>query len=494
MVSLLCPPPILMKHKSLSFFLVLLLLLNNFLLSGQNVSLQTCFSLAHKNNLLIRQSQHSVQARKYALAAEKLSILPKVDLLAGYNYLSNPLTINLQTVKNGVVLGSSQQSMYTANEVYRQITGQNLPGPVQQEIYNTAKNIIETAYPDYNPELSQQQYFTAGLFVRQPIWLGGKLNTARNVASTELKSGILNQQVVENELDLTIALQYFRILYLNTMLMLNKETVAAFEKNENFATELVKNNIIPPYFQSWTKVLLVQARSRQNNTLLDKQNTFTEMNRLLGIPADTLLKIDDTLHYRQFEMEPPEKNQSLQNSLLLMAENNTILARTNINGARSLLLPNLFGVANINLYQKDLPVTTPPWMVGLELQWSLFDGFKNYKQVQATKQIAEEVFLQEENTRTVINTKIVVALNRLKSIQQDIAALDSARLEAKTTTSLIAERARNNFSSPKDINDALIIGEEIEKTYYTAVFGYYIALAEYFNLAGVSQRITEYIK
>jgi outer membrane protein TolC len=132
-------------------------------------------------------------------------------------------------------------------------------------------------------------------------------------------------------------------------------------------------------------------------------------------------------------------------------------------------------------------------MVGLELQWNIFDGFKNYQKVQVTKQLAEEASLQEENTRSGISTKIRVALNRLKSITQDIATLDSARKEALTTTSLIGERAKNNFSSPRDINDALLIQEEIEKSYYTAVLGYYIALADYFNLTGNSGKITEYL-
>ena len=486
--------------SAVSRVIVLLLMLHFLVLHavhsrlfGQDISLQSCLSLAHKNNLLIRQSIHSVKAKKYALTAERLSMLPKVDLLAGYNYLSNPLTINLQTIKEGVVLGSATQSMYTANAVYRQITGENLPVPVQQEIYSTSRNIIETAYPDYNPELSQQQYFTAGLFIRQPIWLGGKLSTARNVASAELKSGMINQQMVENELDMSISMQYIRILYLNTLIKLNQATVTAFENNEKFVAELVRNEIIPPYYKNWTKVYLVQARSRQNNAMLDKQNALAELNRLLGISADTILTIEDSLSYRQTAMVRPENNILSQNPFLRMAGNNTLLARTNIKGARSLLLPNLFGVANVNLYQKDLPVTTPPWMVGLELQWNIFDGFKNFQRVQATKQIAEEISLQEEDARTGINTRIVTALNRLKSIQRDIAALDSARIEARATTSLVSERARNNFSSPKEINDALIIQEEIEKSYYTSVFGYYLALAEYFNLTGASYRITEYL-
>ena len=74
-------PPILMKHTSLSFFLILLLLFSNFLLPGQNVSLQTCFSLAHKNNILIRQSQYSIQARKYTLAAENFRYFPRLTYL-----------------------------------------------------------------------------------------------------------------------------------------------------------------------------------------------------------------------------------------------------------------------------------------------------------------------------------------------------------------------------------------------------------------------------
>lgn len=485
--------PLTRKHYALYLFLLLLLPVYNLQTSAQNVSLKQCFAFARQNNLLIRQSQHSMEARKYAYAAEKLSALPKVDLLAGYNYLSNPLTINLQTIKDGVVQGSSVQSMYTANAVYKQITGFDLPLQVQQDIYKTSKTIIETAYPDYNPELSQQQYFTAGLFVRQPIWLGGKLSTARNAASIELKSGIINQQLVENDLDLVIATQYIRILYINTLIQINKKTLDAFVKNDVFAAEMVKNQVIPPYFQSWTKVLLVQARSRLNNTFLDKQNALAEMNRLLGLNQDTVLTFTDTLNYFQTSLKRPETSLLLQNPLLQLAGSNTNLAKTNIKGARSLLMPNLFGVANINLYQKDLPVTTPPWMVGLELQWNLFDGFKNYKRVQVTKQLAEEASLMEENTRSGINTKVAVALNRLKSLQQDIATLDSARQEAKITTSLISERSRNNMSSPKDINDALLIQEEIDKTYYTAVFGYFVALSEYFSLTGTSQKITEYL-
>ncbi|ETZ23489.1 hypothetical protein [Pedobacter sp. V48] len=82
----------------------------------------------------------------------------------------------------------------------------------------------------------------------------------------------------------------------------------------------------------------------------------------------------------------------------------------------------------------------------------------------------------------------------MKSLQNEVASLDKARKDAHTTSRLITERMRNQLSSPKDVNDALLIETEIEKGYHTAVFGYYLAAAEYFNSLGKPQQITQYIK
>ncbi|MNR33913.1 hypothetical protein D3C85_1516360 [compost metagenome] len=86
-----------------------------------------------------------------------------------------------------------------------------------------------------------------------------------------------------------------------------------------------------------------------------------------------------------------------------------------------------------------------------------------------------------------------VARNKMDSFEKDVKAMDAARKEARMTTKLITERMKNQLSSPKDVNDALLIETEIEKGYYTAVFGYYLALAEYFNSIGEPSKITQFI-
>ncbi|MNE35210.1 hypothetical protein D3C80_1289580 [compost metagenome] len=123
----------------------------------------------------------------------------------------------------------------------------------------------------------------------------------------------------------------------------------------------------------------------------------------------------------------------------------------------------------------------------------MFSGFRNTNRINATKQLVEEAKLAQENTRSALQAQLTVASNKLTALENDIASLDTARMQAAITTSMVRERLNNEFSTVKDVNDAILIQEEIEKAYYTAVLGYYVTLAEYWNLMGTPQRITEYI-
>ncbi|PZU19748.1 MAG: TolC family protein, partial [Chryseobacterium sp.] len=158
----------------------------------QSVSLQQCINNALKNNSAIKLAEQSLETREKLVQSNKNNNLPKVDLLGGYNYIGEPIKINLQQVKGGIVEGSAQQSVSSANSVYQQITGNALPQTVQDVIYQTSKDIINAVYPNYNPAIAKQSYFLAGVFVRQPIYLGGKLNASQKLSEQQVESGKAN--------------------------------------------------------------------------------------------------------------------------------------------------------------------------------------------------------------------------------------------------------------------------------------------------------------
>jgi outer membrane protein TolC len=484
-----------MQWRALTMLTILFITGILFRAGAQNISLDDCFALARNNNLLIRQAGASLKAREYALQAEKQSYLPKVDLLAGYNYLSKPLEINLQQVKNGILEGSSRQAVNTANEVYKAITGNDLSQNAQNIIYNGGKNILNTFYPDYNPALSKQQYFTAALGVRQPLWLGNKLKTVQDVAAAEVKAGRYHLDLAHQQVELLIALQYLRIMYLNNILQRQQQIIKSFERIEYDANEMVKQNILPPYQRNWASTAVIIARSRRQNQEMEKQTALIELNKLLNLPVDTLLTVTDTLPYRPVTELPafaPEFWSS--NPAYQTIESKQDLARASLKGSRSFSLPNIFAIGSLQLYQKDLPLTIPPWLVGVEMQWTIFNGTQTIKRIKASKELLEEATIASEETKGLLQTRVRVAQNRLSAFRLDIATIDSARSTAALTTQQVEERMRNRMSTPREVNESLLVEEEITKAYYTAVLGYYLALADYLDATGSARRITAYLK
>jgi outer membrane protein TolC len=474
----------------LILFLVFIFTINS---SAQTASLEYCFAMAKQKNITLKQAKSGLKTVEYNLQAEKNAYFPKVDLLSSYTYLSEPLTINLQSVKDGIVEGSSKQSVNTANQIYNEITGNNLSQGAQDKIYNTSKTIISGIYPNYNPSLSEQSYFLAGVGVRQPLFLGNKLNASVDLAQSVVNTAGFNVEAVDKELDFLITVQYLRILYLNSLMKKQETIVNALDKNKNYAEEFVKNKILPPYQKNWTNVVLIQAKSQFNTIENEKQNAQIELNKLMGVELDTVLVISDTLKYSSINMDEPMKDFWQSNPLYKISNSKIAYAETAEKISKSLALPNIFAVGNFNLYQKDLPVAIPNWFVAVELQWTLFNA-QTSKRVLASKQLIDEAKLGEENSSLMLQVKSKVAKNKMDSLEKDVLALEAARKEAHTTSKLITERMKNQLSSPKDVNDALLVETDIEKVYYTAVFGYYLALAEYFNSIGEPTKITQFIK
>lgn len=473
--------------------IILLSLLLPVISLGQTTSLQKCLTIASKNNLSLKQARSALSSSKYNLEAEKKSYLPKVDLLSSYTYLSNPLKVNLQTVRNGIVEGTSKQNLNAVNEVFKELTGKDLSQAAQDRIFNTSQQIIGAIYPDYNPNLSNQSYFLAGIGARQPIFLGRKLDASANLAESLVNSADINVDVVNKEIGFLIAAEYLRILYLNTIFGKQQLMVDALTRNNTYAQELVNKQILAPYQKSWTRVILTQAETQLNNIKLEQQNAFIELNKLMGVSLDSTIIITDTLNYVAIEPSIPQKEFWNANPLYRLAGSKISYAKTAEKISKSFSLPNIFAIGNYNLYQRDLPILTPDWFVGVELQWNLFNGQKR-KRTLAAQQLIDESKLGEENARLGLQVVSKVARNKMRSLQNEVASLDYARKEAHITSRLINERMKNQLSSPKDVNDALVIETEVEKGYYTAVFGYLLAAAEYFNSLGNPQQITQYLK
>jgi outer membrane protein TolC len=461
---------------------------------AQDISLEDCFRIAQKQNTVVNQTRVSLSAKQFNLAAERQNYLPKLDVLASYSYLSKPLELDLQYVRNGIVQGTANQAVSTANSVYQQITGNQLPQAVQTNIFNSSKTIINGLYPDYNPTISKQSFVAAGFFLRQPLFLGNKLTAARNFAESQVATGRIGVDVAEKDVDYAIAVEYIRILYLNSMMQTQNDIIGSLDLNNNYAEQMVKEQILAPYQKSWTKVILLQAKTNLGLLQTDKKNAFIELKKLLGISPDSALSVNGLLNYKTADIPGNEGNFWEHNPSYLLVQSNISTAKTSEKITHSFSLPNIFAVGNYNLFHSELPVTTPPWMVGAELQWNLFNGTQTKDRKRAAAKLIEESQLAEQNTRESLQAQLAITKNTIADAQNQLSTIDSARKEIANTRDLVNERVKNQLSSLKDLNDVILQQAEIEKTYLTALLAYFNALATYWNITGTPNRISDIIK
>ena len=318
----------------------------------QQYTLKECIEKGKQNNVIIKLAEQSLQTREKLLQSNKNNNLPKVDFLGGYNYIGVPIKINLQQVKDGIVEGSATQSAASANTVYQQITGNPLPQQVQNVIYQTSKDIISAVYPNYNPAIAKQSYFLAGILARQPIYLGGKLNAAKELSRQQVESGKAN---LESSQDLTaynISLNYIQVMYLNSMIKKQEKIVESLENNEKYAQSLLKAEIIPPYLKNWSNITKLQGETNLKNLKLEKENALLTLKDLMGISLDETMEINEELNEN---IEVPNFSSSEQSADLKLLLSKKKEAETTHKITKSLSRPNIFAIGNyqfFNIFKK----------------------------------------------------------------------------------------------------------------------------------------------
>lgn len=475
-----------MNRKIIWLFFCLFFKANLF---SQKYTLRQCIEKGKQNNVVIKLAEQSLETREKLLQSNKNNNLPKVDFLGGYNYIGEPIKVNLQQVKDGIVEGSATQSASSANTVHQQITGNPLPQQVQNVIYQTSKDIISAVYPNYNPAIAKQSYFLAGILVRQPIYLGGKLNAAKELSKQQVESGKAN---VESTQDLTaynISLSYIQLMYLNSMIEKQEKIVESLENNEKYAQSLVKAEIIPPYLKNWSNITKLQGETNLKNLKLEKDNALFVLKDLMGISLDEPIEINEKLNENMevINFSASEKNSDLKFLLSKKKEAETIH-----NITKSLSKPNIFAIGNYQFFRNDLPLITPPWLIGVEMQWTLFDPERKSKNFASQSLIKEADLLINQKQKSVdLATKI--SENKLTSFKEQSETFDVARKQTYTTTEMVRKRMENSLSSVKDVNDVLQLQYEAEKLYYTSLVAYQTVIATYFYITGNVKNITDYI-
>jgi len=289
-------------------------------------------------------------------------------------------------------------------------------------------------------------------------------------------------------------LQYLQVLYFNSMIEKQQQKVDALIQNQKYADELLKAEIIPPYLKNWADVALIQGQAFLENLKLEKENSLITLAQLTGMETENLPEINEKIPEELAEDELLIDLQNSSNPDVRLLESKKEEANVALKVAKSANYPNIFAIGNYQFFRKDLPLITPPWIVGIELKWTLFDGFETKNKIGAAESLIEETNLLIKQKQEAVDLSRRLAYNKIQSIRNQSESLDAARKQTHITSEMLRKRMEAGLSSVKDVNDALQLQFDSEKLYYNSLVAYYTALASYYYLSGEPEKITHFLK
>ena len=237
------------------------------------------------------------------------------------------------------------------------------------------------------------------------------------------------------------------------------------------------------------------ANAQQN--LVNIQNSYdiavANLNNYIGLPADTIVRPQDTLTYRKYNLSLGDctayalenrPDAAMADYAVKQAESAKRSAkagwRPSVNGSISK------GFTHENLFSGKI---TDQWTVGVSASWNIFDGGITRAQVNqadAALTRAQEVAAQ---TREQIQLDVQSAFLQLHAAEKNIATTQASVVLGEENFKIAQVRYAAGVGTNLDVMDASRKLTEARSNYFTALYNYNTAKASLDRYMGVPVEI-----
>ena len=432
---------ILYKTKILFILSTILVVHLNYAQDSIPLSLASAIDLALNKNVDITIANYQVNTSEFALKEAKGNFLPKLYATANYNRNINRQVIFLPEAFG---IGGGATELGSDND-YRATL--NLSLPVYSHFNKSNKKLVENRL-DYQNE------------------------TARNT-----------QQNVVN----TIKNAYFNYLIAQEVVRVQQEQLRSAQETFTDVQKRKKLGTLTNYDFATTKVQVAQAK----NSLLEAQNAIlplaNNLKLVLGLKEEDVLKLTEPIAIIENELVLEENSEGLlsQNSTLKQLELDIEVKKNQIKLVKSTFYPTLEAIGAYNYQAQEDGFNFPDYQwvntsfVGLQLQFSIFNGniTKNkLQQAKIAKDIAEK---QKEYTTEATKMHLQVLLSQLDFAKQKIEVQQENMNLTEEALRLTKKRYQLGVGTFLEVNNAELSYTQARLFWLQAISDYKSAFYDY---------------
>ena len=329
--------------------------------------------------------------------------------------------------------------------------------------------------------------------ITMPIYRGGALKEGRKSARYALSSADLSLENTLQTVRLQSTIYYFNVLQYRNLIEVYEEEVLTLEEHLRNVNAQFRVGTVAKVDVLESEVEL--ANAKQN--LVNIQNRYdvavAELNNYIGLPADTIIRPQDTLTYQQYDLKLGDCTAyALENRAdAAMADYAIKRAESARKSAKAGYRPSVNAEISKGLTTERAlsGKTTDSWTAGISASWNIFDGGITSSQVhQADAAIvrAQEVAAQ---TREQIQLEVQSYFLQLRAAEKNIATTKVAVNLGEENYRISQVRYAAGVGTNLDVMDASRKLTEARSNYFTALYNYNTAKASLDRYMGVPVEI-----
>ena len=346
---------------------------------------------------------------------------------------------------------------------------------------------------EYYQNYGYNRSFTNEGSISMPIYQGGRLKEGRRYARFALSSADLSLENTLQDVRLQSTIYYFNVLQYRNLIEVYEEEVVTLQEHLRNVNAQFRVGTVAKVDVLESQVELANAQQNLVNAQNNYDVAVATLNNFIGLPADTIVRPQDTLTYKKYDLDLSDCTAyALQNRAdAAMADYSVKQAESNRKSAKAGYRPQVSASISKSLTNQNLVTkkVTDQWTAGISASWNIFDGGITAAQVhEADAELtrAKEVAAQ---TREQIQLEVQQYFLELHAAEKNIGTTQASVALAEENYKIAQVRYAAGVGTNLDVMDASRKLTEARSNYFTALYNYNTAKASLDRYMGVPVEI-----
>jgi outer membrane protein TolC len=463
-----------------------------------SLTIADAVEIAIEKNSRALQIREKVKEKEYDKWVAIGSFLPMITLQGSYNFLDEPLTMDLDVIRDAIIQLETNNQVQLTSLKSRLGGGSGITegSPQYVTAYSYAKNTLEERIPHFTDTLKKQQYPATSIIAVQPIFTGLRLLSAVKAAN-QLKASVSGElKKIENDIAKETIQGCLNVLLVQKVMQIRSDVLDGMKKHLQKAQLLSEQGMIAKYHLLRAKVAVAEAERNffEENNRYDLTRLYVSRLCMLNDTSD--ININDTLKYAIFtDAIPCLLKQAQENQPVFeILKRNSGIADAKLLAQKGVLYPQLSAFGKYELFPDYLSALEPKWAVGIQFSLILFNGGKNISAIQSTIHQIKQLNQIDSIAHRDIDLLINKTYRDMKNAEERYKHLGADLSLAEENLHQCQSRFESGFGTSLEVIDAQLVVERNKIDRLTALCDYYKAISEIYAATGKPFETLKYFK